>query len=179
MRRGAAIRKQNSTIIGAVALLLIVFSWSPECHAQSGTLVEPFPTPPPNAALHYQRGLLLLASLDERDTPGRPHKQQLHKDTEIQHTRVTVVFQGNGGVVNPKPQLWSYNHDNSRRKVNEIQPCERQHRMEINRYYCDNISAEECSEDVLCLENQSTDSNLIAHSFFATDHHGTRNHSVR
>ena len=34
--------------------------------AQSGTLAEPFPEPSPNAALHYQRALLLMASVDQR-----------------------------------------------------------------------------------------------------------------
>ena len=32
--------------------------------AQSGTLAEPFPAPAPNAALHYQRALLHLSTLD-------------------------------------------------------------------------------------------------------------------
>lgn len=36
-------------------------------NAQTGTLAQPFPQPSPNAALHYQRGLLLMSSLDESD----------------------------------------------------------------------------------------------------------------
>ena len=36
--------------------------------AQTGTLAEPFPAPAPNAALHYQRGLLHLAKLDASQT---------------------------------------------------------------------------------------------------------------
>ena len=34
---------------------------------QTGTLAEPFPPPSPNAALHYQRALLMLNALDARD----------------------------------------------------------------------------------------------------------------
>jgi hypothetical protein len=36
--------------------------------AQDGTLAEPFPTPAPNAALHYQRALLHAAKLDDDQT---------------------------------------------------------------------------------------------------------------
>lgn len=44
-------------------LLILVVPISVQ--AQTGTLAEPFPAPAPNAALHYQRGLLQLAALDE------------------------------------------------------------------------------------------------------------------
>ena len=35
--------------------------------AQIGTLAEPFSPPTPNAALHYQRALLLMSALDQPD----------------------------------------------------------------------------------------------------------------
>ena len=50
------------------AFHVLSFGLAPLCVAQTGALAEPFPAPAPNAALHYQRALLLLANLDETRT---------------------------------------------------------------------------------------------------------------
>lgn len=62
MKRGLG--ANISAFVLAVALCLVA---APKTQAQSGTLGDPFPPPSPNAALHYQRALLLMSALDETD----------------------------------------------------------------------------------------------------------------
>lgn len=63
-RRLAAARKPLPCPV-VIALLLPTFAVGGV--SAQGTLAEPFPSPAPNAALHYQRGLLLLADVDQQD----------------------------------------------------------------------------------------------------------------
>ena len=54
----------RSLVVAGALMWLVVAGRAP---GQNGTLAEPFPTPSPNAALRYQRAMLLLADLDPGD----------------------------------------------------------------------------------------------------------------
>jgi hypothetical protein len=54
-------------ILFAVVGFIVSVSAAYNCQAQIGTLAEPFPAPAANAALHYQRAMLLLSELDDNE----------------------------------------------------------------------------------------------------------------
>ena len=64
---GKPLRKYISQILLVSPILVASLCSSTPASAQTGTLSKPFAPPPPNAALHYQRALLLMDGLDQAD----------------------------------------------------------------------------------------------------------------